>query len=51
MGADAIVWFDRGENSLSFRTMDEVTLRPGDEIAPGIDIARASLFDEAGRRL
>ena len=51
MGADAILWFDYGELSLSLRTMDEVALAPGDEIAPGIDIARASLFDEAGCRL
>ncbi|WP_180902582.1 ABC transporter ATP-binding protein [Martelella soudanensis] len=51
MGSDAIVWFDRGGSSLSLRTMDEVALQPGDAIVPGIDIARASLFDDAGHRL
>ncbi|SEI17568.1 carbohydrate ABC transporter ATP-binding protein, CUT1 family [Rhizobium tibeticum] len=51
MGAESVVWFDWGGSSFSYRVMDEVSLQPGAKIAPGIDIAKASLFGADGRRL
>ncbi|MGO7637182.1 ABC transporter ATP-binding protein [Rhizobium leguminosarum] len=51
MGSDAVVWFDRADRSLSLRLMGDVTLQPGDALAPGLDIAKASLFGADGSRL
>ncbi|OAP37623.1 ABC transporter ATP-binding protein [Sinorhizobium glycinis] len=51
MGADAVVWFDWAGQSLSLRIMGDVTLQPGDDMAPGLDIAKASLFGSDGSRL
>ncbi len=51
MGADTVVWFDWAGQSLSYRLMGDTTLQPGAAIAPGLDIARASLFDANGVRL
>ncbi|NLS17635.1 ABC transporter ATP-binding protein [Rhizobium sp. P40RR-XXII] len=51
MGADTVVWFDWAGQSLSYRIMGDTVLQPGAAIAPGIDIARASLFDADGVRL
>ncbi|HEY0122958.1 MAG TPA: ABC transporter ATP-binding protein [Rhizobium sp.] len=51
MGADAVIWFDWAGESLSYRIMGDATLDPGTEIAPGLDIARASLFGADGARL
>ncbi|MGO7639914.1 ABC transporter ATP-binding protein [Rhizobium ruizarguesonis] len=51
MGSDAVVWFDWADQSLSLRLMGDVTLQPGDAVAPGLDIAKASLFDADGSRL
>ncbi|MGO7752479.1 ABC transporter ATP-binding protein [Rhizobium ruizarguesonis] len=51
MGSDAVVWFDWAEQSLSLRLMGDVTLQPGDAVAPGLDIAKASLFGADGSRL
>ncbi|WP_047465268.1 ABC transporter ATP-binding protein [Rhizobium rhizogenes] len=51
MGADAVIWFDWAGQSLSYRIMGDATLDPGAEIAPGLDIAKASLFSADGVRL
>jgi multiple sugar transport system ATP-binding protein len=51
MGADAVVWFDWAAQILSYRVMGDVDLKPGAEIAPGVDIAKASLFGADGARL
>ncbi|MDV4163703.1 ABC transporter ATP-binding protein (plasmid) [Rhizobium leguminosarum] len=51
MGSDAVVWFDWADQSLSLRLMGDVTLEPGDAMAPGLDIAKASLFGADGSRL
>ncbi|MDR9762204.1 sn-glycerol-3-phosphate ABC transporter ATP-binding protein UgpC [Rhizobium redzepovicii] len=51
MGADAVVWFDWADQSLSLRLMGDVALQPGDAVAPGLDIAKASLFGADGSRL
>ncbi|MGO7908021.1 ABC transporter ATP-binding protein [Rhizobium leguminosarum] len=51
MGSDAVVWFDWADQSLSLRLMGDVTLQPGDALAPGLDIAKASLFGADGSRL
>ncbi|MGZ2454873.1 multiple sugar transport system ATP-binding protein [Rhizobium ruizarguesonis] len=51
MGSDAVVWFDWADQSLSLRLMGDVTLQPGDAVAPGLDIAKASLFGADGSRL
>ncbi|MEK1931364.1 MAG: sn-glycerol-3-phosphate ABC transporter ATP-binding protein UgpC [Pararhizobium sp.] len=51
MGADAVVWFDWAGESLSLRVMGDVVLQPDDEIAPGLDIAKASFFGIDGSRL
>ncbi|WP_027682993.1 ABC transporter ATP-binding protein [Rhizobium leguminosarum] len=51
MGSDAVVWFDWADQSLSVRLMGDVTLQPGDALAPGLDIAKASLFGADGSRL
>ncbi|MFF0924751.1 ABC transporter ATP-binding protein [Rhizobium leguminosarum] len=51
MGSDAVVWFDWADQSLSLRLMGDVTLEPGDALAPGLDIAKASLFGADGSRL
>ncbi|GGD73922.1 ABC transporter ATP-binding protein [Rhizobium anhuiense] len=51
MGPDAVVWFDWADQSLSLRLMGDVTLEPGDALAPGLDIAKASLFGADGSRL
>ncbi|HEX8049498.1 ABC transporter ATP-binding protein [Rhizobium sp.] len=51
MGADAVIWFDWAGQSLSYRIMGDATLDPGAEIAPGLDIAKASLFGADGVRL
>jgi multiple sugar transport system ATP-binding protein len=51
MGADTVVWFDWAGQSLSYRIMGDASLRPGSMIAPGLDIAKASLFDADGFRL
>ncbi|MBB3913622.1 MULTISPECIES: ABC transporter ATP-binding protein [Rhizobium] len=51
MGSDAVVWFDWADQSLSLRLMGDVTLEPGDAVAPGLDIAKASLFGADGSRL
>ncbi|TBA76630.1 sn-glycerol-3-phosphate ABC transporter ATP-binding protein UgpC (plasmid) [Rhizobium ruizarguesonis] len=51
MGSDAVVWFDWAGQSLSLRLMGDVTLQPGDAVAPGLDIAKASLFGADGSRL
>ncbi|MFF0946213.1 ABC transporter ATP-binding protein [Rhizobium leguminosarum] len=51
MGSDAVVWFDWADQSLSLRLMGDVTLQPGDAVAPGLDIAKASLFGADGARL
>ncbi|MGZ2486678.1 multiple sugar transport system ATP-binding protein [Rhizobium pisi] len=51
MGSDAVVWFDWADQSLSLRLMGDVTLEPGDAVAPGLDVAKASLFGADGSRL
>ncbi|UIJ84073.1 ABC transporter ATP-binding protein [Rhizobium leguminosarum] len=51
MGSDAVVWFDWADQSLSLRLMGDVTLEPGDALAPGLNIAKASLFGADGSRL
>ena len=51
MGSDAVVWFDWADQSLSLRLMGDVDLQPGDALAPGLDIAKASLFGADGSRL
>ena len=51
MGADTVVWFDWAGQSLSYRIMGDTTLQPGTTISPGLDIAKASLFDADGVRL
>ncbi|RUM08775.1 ABC transporter ATP-binding protein [Rhizobium chutanense] len=51
MGSDAVIWFDWADQSLSLRLMGDVTLEPGDAVAPGLDIAKASLFGADGSRL
>jgi multiple sugar transport system ATP-binding protein len=51
MGADAVVWFDWADRSLSLRVMGDVALLPNENIAPGLDIAKASLFGADGSRL
>jgi len=51
MGADAVVWFDWADRSLSLRVMGDVALQPNEDIAPGLDIAKASLFGADGLRL
>ncbi|AYG69888.1 MULTISPECIES: ATP-binding cassette domain-containing protein [unclassified Rhizobium] len=51
MGADTVVWFDWAGQSLSYRIMGDAVLQPGAAISPGIDIAKASLFDADGVRL
>ncbi|MGO6995997.1 ABC transporter ATP-binding protein [Rhizobium leguminosarum] len=51
MGSDAVVWFDWADQSLSLRLMGDVTLEPGDALAPGLDIAKASLFGADGSRV
>ncbi|ENN89788.1 putative sugar ABC transporter, ATP-binding protein [Rhizobium freirei PRF 81] len=51
MGADTIVWFDWAGQSLSYRIMADTVLQPSAAIAPGLDIAKASLFDADGVRL
>ncbi|MGG6892755.1 MULTISPECIES: ABC transporter ATP-binding protein [Rhizobium] len=51
MGADTVVWFDWARQSLSYRIMGDTTLQPGTAISPGLDIAKASLFDADGVRL
>ncbi len=51
MGSEAVLWFDWAGQSLSLRLMGEVTLQPGDTVAPGVDIAKASLFGADGSRL
>ncbi|ANL74638.1 sn-glycerol-3-phosphate ABC transporter ATP-binding protein (plasmid) [Rhizobium phaseoli] len=51
MGSDAVVWFDWADQSLSLRLMGDVALQPGDAVAPGLDIAKASLFGADGARL
>ncbi|KPH07611.1 ATP-binding cassette domain-containing protein (plasmid) [Rhizobium acidisoli] len=51
MGSDAVVWFDWADQSLSLRLMGDVDLQPGDAVAPGLDIAKASLFGADGSRL
>ncbi|MGO7090708.1 ABC transporter ATP-binding protein (plasmid) [Rhizobium leguminosarum] len=51
MGSDAVVWFDWADQSLSLRLMGDVTLQPGDAVAPGLDIAKASLFGADESRL
>ncbi|EJC83096.1 ATPase component of ABC-type sugar transporter [Rhizobium leguminosarum bv. trifolii WSM2297] len=51
MGSDAVVWFDWAEQSLSLRLMGDVALQPEDAVAPGLDIAKASLFGADGSRL
>jgi multiple sugar transport system ATP-binding protein len=51
MGTDTVVWFDWSGENLSYRVMDDVVLSPGDSIGPGLDIAKASLFDADGARL
>ncbi|ANL68133.1 sn-glycerol-3-phosphate ABC transporter ATP-binding protein (plasmid) [Rhizobium phaseoli] len=50
MGSDAVVWFDWTDQSLSLRLMGDVALQPGDALAPGLDIAKASLFGADGAR-
>ncbi|ANK88210.1 MULTISPECIES: ABC transporter ATP-binding protein [unclassified Rhizobium] len=51
MGSDAVVWFDWAEQSLSLRFMGDVDVKPGDAVAPGLDITKASLFAADGSRL
>jgi len=51
MGSDAVVWFDWAEQSFSYRVMGDVHIEPGATIAPGFDIAKASLFGADGARL
>ncbi|KQS61269.1 ABC transporter ATP-binding protein [Rhizobium sp. Leaf371] len=51
MGSEAVLWFDWAGHSLSLRLMGDVTLRPGDGLSPGLDIAKASLFGTDGSRL
>ncbi|MFT2214947.1 ABC transporter ATP-binding protein [Rhizobium giardinii] len=51
MGSESVLWFDWAGQSLSLRLMGEVTLQPGDTVAPGVDIAKASLFGADGSRL
>jgi multiple sugar transport system ATP-binding protein len=51
MGADTVLWFDWAGQSLSYRIMGDAALQPGTAIAPGLDIAKASLFDADGARL
>ncbi|TAV11258.1 ABC transporter ATP-binding protein [Rhizobium leguminosarum] len=51
MGSDAVVWFDWADQSLSLRLMGDVTLQPGDAVAPGLDIAKASVFGADESRL
>ncbi|MBB4194312.1 multiple sugar transport system ATP-binding protein [Rhizobium aethiopicum] len=51
MGSDTVVWFDWAEQSLSLRLMGDVDLKPGDAVAPGLDITKASLFAADGSRL
>ena len=51
MGTDTVVWFEWAGESLSYRVMADVALEPGEHIAPGLDIAKASLFGADGSRL
>ncbi|KRB58402.1 ABC transporter ATP-binding protein [Rhizobium sp. Root708] len=51
MGSDAVIWFDWNNQSLSLRLMGDVSLQPGDAMAPGLDITKASLFGADGSRL
>jgi multiple sugar transport system ATP-binding protein len=51
MGTDTVVWFEWAGESLSYRVMADVALQPGEAIAPGLDIAKASLFGTDGSRL
>ncbi|MBX5151514.1 ATP-binding cassette domain-containing protein [Rhizobium lentis] len=51
MGSDAVVWFDWAEQGLSLRFMGDVDFKPGDAMAPGLDITKASLFAADGSRL
>ncbi|ARQ12607.1 sn-glycerol-3-phosphate ABC transporter ATP-binding protein (plasmid) [Rhizobium etli] len=51
MGSDTVVWFDWTEQSLSLRFMGDIDVKPGDAVAPGLDIAKASLFAADGSRL
>jgi multiple sugar transport system ATP-binding protein len=51
MGSEAVLWFDWAGQSLSLRFMGDVSLKPGDALAPGLDIRKASLFDADGSRL
>ncbi|MFT4181370.1 MAG: ATP-binding cassette domain-containing protein [Rhizobium sp.] len=51
MGADTVIWFDWAGSTLSCRVMGDVAVAPGSRIAPGLDIAKASLFDADGIRL
>jgi multiple sugar transport system ATP-binding protein len=51
MGTDTVVWFEWAGESLSFRVMGDVSLEAGDGIAPGLDVAKASLFAADGSRL
>ncbi|KQR71609.1 ABC transporter ATP-binding protein [Rhizobium sp. Leaf341] len=51
MGPEAVLWFDWFDKSLSLRLMGDVTLKPGDALAPGLDMTKASLFGADGSRL
>jgi len=51
MGADAVIWAEHDGWPFSIRIMSEVTAAPGDTLAVGLDIARASLFGADGMRL
>ncbi|TCU20467.1 ABC transporter ATP-binding protein [Rhizobium sullae] len=51
MGADTVIWFDGAGENISCRVMGDTALAPGAQIAPGVDMARASIFDADGARL
>ena len=52
MGADTLAWCRLGDSPLSIRVDSEHRLKAGDDINFGVDLRRASLFDEAdGARL
>jgi multiple sugar transport system ATP-binding protein len=51
MGTDTVVWFEWVGENLSYRVMGDVSHEPGDAITPGLDVAKASLFDANGARL
>jgi multiple sugar transport system ATP-binding protein len=46
MGADSLTWATASGQALSFRLPVEARIAPGTPVALGVDMAKASLFDE-----